>query len=986
MMRIRYILRLASVIALAIVGSFFLAGHSAAQQTGQKASDLSAEISASNPLKPAVRLTNISERTCQVATTAQGTIAITKVMQNDTLVQPAANEGAFSDDIGYLLKSQLQTLKPGESLDIPLQVYTLKSGTILRSTTWSRDAGVFSQQYRIKADQPLKMEIGYNLPITPATGAPACDTVFASSFTDTGTTPKATIGVGIAAVVTALILLLVRLLRKRRRQAAGATAVGAVLLVLGIASMLGGPAPRAHADVVVPPGMQSSFDSCMAIFEANRDITGPALDILNDPRNHIEIVRTSGGSDMTGIRNSSGGLDITIYWNPDDRHPYAGTGGNADMCTPLYHELSHAVDMHNGTFTRDDCAGSGIETKEVVATRAQNVLRERLGMPPRSHYGEIPLPAGDCSAPANPAHCTGEHCGDTNGDPHLRTFDGLRYDFQAVGEFVLARNTSGSYEIQVRQEPWETSRIVSLNTSVVFKVGKDRLEIRAGTPMELLVNGKQQALEAKDLPDGGTVSIERGVIILTWLDSSKAYVRSVGSYGLALSVQPSAELAGDLEGLLGDANDNSNNDLHARGSTKIIKPTHNELYPAFADSWRITDKTSLFKYSRGQTTKTFTDRSFPDALPDPKTLPGYKAAESFCKSMGITDPTVLANCALDVAITGRPEFARAAKHSQVFTAGADYGGTTWQLAITNPGDTTSVTFEAKANEKIFVEVPQSSLPSQCGILRLLKPDGQELTSGCIINGTGEIDGIILPVAGTYTIKLVPYNDAVSNTTLRLLRIVDQHAAIVPGGKRVKATINKPGVVSYLTFSGQAGQRVYVDIPSSTLDSQCGIVRMLNPEGDEFASGCIINQKGQVDTIVLPQTGTYTIAIDPNDTVTGTAQLQLILPTAETRAISMNGSTLSANLTKPGSIAQFTFDGIAGQRIYIDVPSSELPSQCGILDLKAPDGDIVASGCIINHKGGLNDDGFILPASGRYTLVLDPSEKATGKTTIRLRNR
>jgi hypothetical protein len=408
------------VIALAVVGSFFSVGHAAAQQTGQKTSDLSAKIIANDPLKPTMQLKNISEHACQIATTAQGTVAITKVMQDDKLVSPVANDGAFSEDLGYLLKSQLKTLKPGEPADIPLQVYTLKSGPILRSTTWSRDAGAFSQQYGVKAGQPLKLEVSYSLPVTPAKGAPACGTVFASDFTSPNRKgPTGILGIGIAVVAIALSLLIAWLLRKRRRKAAGATAAGALLLVAGIAGLLGGPAPQAHADIVVPPGMQSSFDSCMGIFEANRDITGPALDLLNDPRNHIEIVLTSGGSDMTGVRNSSGGLDITIYWNPDDRHPYAGTGGNADMCTPLYHELSHGVDMRNNTFTRDDCAGSGIETKEVVATRAQNVLRERLGMPQRSHYGDIPLPAGDCSAPANPAQCTGAHCGDTNGDPHL---------------------------------------------------------------------------------------------------------------------------------------------------------------------------------------------------------------------------------------------------------------------------------------------------------------------------------------------------------------------------------------------------------------------------------------------------------------------------------------------------------------------------------------------------------------------------------------
>jgi hypothetical protein len=119
-----------------------------------------------------------------------------------------------------------------------------------------------------------------------------------------------------------------------------------------------------------------------------------------------------------------------------------------------------------------DAAGRTLPRTEVEATHAQNALRERLGLPPRDHYGSVPLPT-DCQPPQPPGHCEGASCGDSNGDPHLLTYDNKRYDFQAVGEFLMSGQTSGGYQVQVRQQPAAESRVVALNTAVAMKVGEE---------------------------------------------------------------------------------------------------------------------------------------------------------------------------------------------------------------------------------------------------------------------------------------------------------------------------------------------------------------------------------------------------------------------------------------------------------------------------------------------------------------------------------
>ncbi|HKR81665.1 MAG TPA: VWD domain-containing protein [Candidatus Saccharimonadales bacterium] len=977
-MRLPTVLRVFPVFLAFLI---FAAGSGSA--TAAAKTDLAASINGKNPSSPSLRLKNISGHACQVATTADGTVAITKVVQSGKIVQPLPIDSSGDEDIGYLLQDHLKTLKPGESVSLPLAVYMFSSGSVLRATTWSADAGAFSAEYPIAKTGALRLDASYSLPIAPASGAPACGAVFASGTAGVAWRQWAGIA-GMVLLIVAVMLFVWWFWRKHPKQRSKVTT--AVVLLMLSCGAVWWRAPLAHADVVVPPELQSTYNNCVSVFNANQDITGPVLRILNDPANHFEIVHTHGvGSDMTGRRQPSGtGGIFRIYWNPDDHHRYAGTGGYPDACTVLYHELYHALDQLNGTFSRDDCAGSGIETKEVMATRAQNLLRVRLGLPARSHYGDRPLPTGDCSASPRPTSCTGEHCAESNGDPHLNTFDGLRYDFQAAGEFVAARSQSGDLEAQVRQEPWTNSKLVAINTAVALKVGSDKVEVQAGQMLTLLVNGKKQALANAKLPGGGQLEYDQQTVIITWPDGSVAYVRSVGMYGVALSLQLADSLTGKVAGLLGDANGDRKNDLHAQGSDKLVEPKFDQLYPKFADSWRITDKSSLFTYGKGKNTESYTNRSFPGKPDNPKNLPGYAAAEAFCKNLGVSDPAILANCALDMAITGRPEFAKAAVRSQTFTAGVDFGGTTWQLNIKNPGDSASVTFDAHAGEKIFVQVPVSGLPSQCGGLRLLGPDKHEVADGCIINGKGEIDGTVLPDTGTYTIVLTP-DGPTGNTTVRLLRIQDQQGTITPDGPSVTAKINQPGVVARFTFSGQVGQRVYVDIPSSTLDSQCGGVRLLADDGQQVADGCIINHVGYIDTAILPMTGQYTIVVDPNDTIIGQAQLRLVLPTAESKGISIDGAPIAVNLKKPGSIANLTFSAGAGQRVYVDLPSSELPSQCGLLVLRGPDGAVLGDGCVINHKGGLNEDGIVLPSSGTYTITLDPNAADTGLTMVRARS-
>jgi hypothetical protein len=312
-----------------------------------------------------------------------------------------------------------------------------------------------------------------------------------------------------------------------------------------------------------------------------------------------------------------------------------------------------------------------------------------------------------------------------------------------------------------------------------------------------------------------------------------------------------------------------------------------------------------------------------------------------------------------------------------------FGGKALEIDITHSGDVGSATFDAAAGQKVFIDIPHSTLPDQCGGIRFLAPDGSSIGSGCVINGTGFIDAVVLPATGTYRMAIDPDDANTGNTTLTVITALDQTSAITPDGPAVQATISRPGAVARFSFNGQAGEKVFLAIPAATLPDQCGGLAIADAAGNSLQQGCIIGGHGYVDTTTLPATGTYTVMVDPPDRHTGQAALRLTVARDQRASLSVGGLGATATLARSGSVARFAFSGTAGDRVYVDASKSTLPDQCGGFELHGPDGASLGSGCIIDGHGTLDNDGTVLPATGTYTVVVDPAEAATGRVTVRV---
>ena len=980
---------------------------------------LAATVHTDDPVAPVLVLTNRGSQPCQVATTTLGTVALIRVEQGGQPVEPILFDAAFVDSLDWTLRSRMRTLAPDESVELPLRVVPVgPTGQALETVGWSASAVSVGSFHPIEPGLPLTLELRYEVPGDPGDGPPLCEPADSTAGapvpgTDPdggGGLPWLWLGLGAAGVLVAAGAVL--LLADRRRRAAAGTAGGiatALLVVLVLPATL---APRPAAAVIdVHDSLAGDWAACQATLGMAGGDPAGILPGLSGPGVTVHIIPANGDETHHSAVSQD---EHFVFWNPDDDHPYFGTGGSADGCSSLYHELYHAHDTHQGTIDHTECvtaAGpSGIPVREVQATRAQNQLRDKLGLPQRSHYGDKPLPAGDCLPPEDQPpdpKCTGEGCGDSHGDPHLRSFDGRRWSFQAVGEFVAARNPAGGFEVQARQEPVVQSRRVSVNTAVALDVAGDRVQValagrtgRAQYELELTVDGRPREFAPGSLPGGGALDVvptrSGPALVVTWPDGSVATATAVGRGGIRYTVQPAAGHAGQLTGLLGDFDGDPDNDIRPAGGEPVAEPDFETLYPGLADTWRVDQGTSLFAYPAGVGPADYVDRSFPDADVAADRLPNRAAAEALCRRLGVTDPELLVTCTLDVALTGLPDFAAAAAASQAYLSpgGGDApppaGGTVEPgelvtLTVAEPDGSVVVSFDAPAGQKVFVDVPSTTLPNACGLLRLRGPDGSPVARGCVINGEGFVDGVVLAAGGEHSLLLDPPGDDTGSAQVRVRFIADQREPITLDGPARTAGIDQPGVVARFGFDGTAGQKVFVDVSSTSLPNACSPLRLVGPGGATVASGCVINGVGHVETAALPATGGYTVVVDPAGRTTGQAQIQLYLTRDQTGPVRVGGPAVTATIADPGDEAHFTFSGTAGQLVFIEASGSSLPSACGALRLAGPGGNELATGCVISDGGDIGgDDGVRLPATGEYTLTVDPPDRDTGSAQLRVR--
>ena len=225
------------------------------------------------------------------------------------------------------------------------------------------------------------------------------------------------------------------------------------------------------------------------------------------------------------------------------------------------------------------------------------------------------------------------------GDPHLSTFDKGNYSFQTVGEFVLMKMKNSEIEIQCRQQPQNEN--FSFNTAIAINLAGDKIGLYGSESPDrnsaLRINGRSYTEgSAFALPHGGTIRVkgEQYTFSSPYGETVTAELRNWrgGFRFMNINVQIFSCYTMELGGLLGNANNDADDDFITRsrmpqvsysaifGNSLLSKLTAQAerqyltfLANEFADLWRVTNESTLFEYSSGKNTLSYTDKTFPRA-------------------------------------------------------------------------------------------------------------------------------------------------------------------------------------------------------------------------------------------------------------------------------------------------------------------------------------------------------------------------------------
>jgi len=291
--------------------------------------------------------------------------------------------------------------------------------------------------------------------------------------------------------------------------------------------------------------------------------------------------------------------------------------------------------------------------------------------------------------------------------------------------------------------------------------------------------------------------------------------------------------------------------------------------------------------------------------------------------------------------------------------------------ISPMGDQDSFTFSGALGQQVTIYL--DNLAFRRFSLSLTAPNGNSIGFCSFTSGDCEIDNVLLPANGTYTITVNGEDDANGNYTLCLNWLNDGTTPTAYEQCR-NSLISPMGDQDTFTFVGAIGQRVtaYLD----NLAFRRFSLSLIDPNGNSIGFCSFTSGDCEIDNVLLPANGTYTMTVDGEDDANGSYNLCLnwlndgVTPTAYEQC-------RNSLISPMGDQDTFTFVGAIGQRVtaYLD----NLAFRRFSLSLIDPNGNSI--GFCSFTSGDCEIDNVLLPANGIYTMTVDGEDDAIGSYNL-----
>lgn len=218
----------------------------------------------------------------------------------------------------------------------------------------------------------------------------------------------------------------------------------------------------------------------------------------------------------------------------------------------------------------------------------------------------------------------------------------------------------------------------------------------------------------------------------------------------------------------------------------------------------------------------------------------------------------------------------------------------------------------------------------------------------------------------------------------------QVASRIAIGETKNISLSGANKIAYLTFDATVGRQLALNFSSMTMGGCCLAVKVVQPNGFDLTNTWLFSTPGIFpETLILPATGTYTVSMVAGSQVTGsiTATLQVLdnLPPDLKGSIVPGGVEVPITLATPNQNARLTFNGIANRQVVLSLSGVSIgtsPFSTAKVSIYKPDGSVLLAPTDFGTTG-LSLAPIILPVTGTYVILIDPTNLNTGSVTVKL---